>query len=740
VFFQAELKLQAVSARTRWAAATNLNLKLDLLSTLPDTNTVHGRLTLSAEGIDTKWSQAATANFTADWVQSITNAIPISGRGELWLEDATSQWGKVRHLRFASQLEPATHTPPTDPGWGWWVNLVPYAMNWECELRELNSPKIAATEFSCAGNWSAPNLTFTRISSTLYGGKLGAQAAVNVATRRFTFKGSSDFDVQQISPLLTEKSRQWISQFAWNFSPKLEADGSLLLPAWTNLAHANWHGEVRPSMRLDGHVDVGDGGFRGIRFSSAVSHFSYSNLFWRVPDLVARRPEGEIRLALISNEATRDYRFQVHSSIHPLALKPLLATNQYRIFDLLGFSVPPVIDGEIWGRWYDHESIGARAWLAVTNFTVHGETFDDAIGTLEYTNLFLKVIEPRAHRGAQYGSATSLDFDIPGRKIYITNAVGVADPGVVTRAIGPKVAKLMEPYLFRKPVAARVNGVIPMRNVQDADLHFELEGEEFEWWKFKLPRVSGRVHWVGETLKLRNMRAEFYRGSGSGDADFNFRHEQGTQFSFDMSATDADLHLLMRDLTDKTNRLEGLLNVRITLTDGNSRDLHTLQGSGRVELRDGLIWDIPIFGILSPVLDGIAPGLGLGSSRAREGTATFGITNGVVRSDDLEIRASMMRLQYWGAVDMVGNTVDARAQAELFRDTWMVGRLLSYTLWPVSKIFEYKFTGTLHEPKNEPVFFVPKILLFPFHPLRTLKDLAPELPGSSPTNAVPGKN
>ncbi len=738
VFSHAELNFEAAGAHTPWAAATNLHLKLNLVSRLPNTNIVHASLDLSAANIETKWSRAANAHVTAQWVHAMTNAIPISGRGEVLVDGATSQWGDVGQLRFASGFQLATNPPAgIDESWAWWTDLAPYVMNWECELHELQSPKIAAAEFACAGNWNAPDLTLTRISSSLYGGRLNAEAGVNIGTRVFRFKGSSNFDVQQISPLLTEKSQHWIKQFSWNQAPKLEANGSVLLPAWTNFAHADWHGAVRPSIRLNGYFDVGDGSFRGVRFSSADSHFSYSNLFWRLPDLVARRAEGQIRLTHVSNEATRDYYFKVYSTIDPLALKPLLATNQYRIYDLLGFTQPPVIDGEIWGRWYAPERIGARARLAVTNFTVHGESFSDAIGTLEYTNLFLRVIEPRAHRGADYGSATSLDFDIPGRKIYITNAVGTADPGVVVRAIGPKIAKHMEPYQFLKPVSARVNGVIPMRDVQDADLHFELEGEAFEWWKFHIAKISGRVDWVGETLKLRDMHADFYHGAASGDAEFDFHRDLGTQFRFDVSTANADLHLLMLDLSTKTNHLEGSLSTHLTLTDGNSHDLHSLQGSGRVELRDGLIWDIPIFGILSPVLDGIAPGMGLGSSRAREGSATFGITNGVVRSDDLEIRASMMRLQYWGAVDLVGNQLDARAQAELFRDTWVVGRLLSYTLWPVSKIFEYRFTGTLHEPKSEPVFFVPKILLFPFHPIRTLKDLAPEIPGSSSTNAPP---
>ena len=76
-----------------------------------------------------------------------------------------------------------------------------------------------------------------------------------------------------------------------------------------------------------------------------------------------------------------------------------------------------------------------------------------------------------------------------------------------------------------------------------------------------------------------------------------------------------------------------------------------------------------------------------------------------------------------------------RVQAELLRDTWVVGPVISLALWPVSKVFEYKVTGSLSAPKTEPVFLIPKIMLLPFHPLRTFKDLVPTQPGSGETNA-----
>jgi hypothetical protein len=75
-------------------------------------------------------------------------------------------------------------------------------------------------------------------------------------------------------------------------------------------------------------------------------------------------------------------------------------------------------------------------------------------------------------------------------------------------------------------------------------------------------------------------------------------------------------------------------------------------------------------------------------------------------------------------------------EAEMLRDTWVVGRIVSLVLWPVSKIFEYRVTGVLHEPKLEPLY-VPKFLLMPLHPIKSIKGLMPAEPNDTSTNAPP---
>jgi hypothetical protein len=267
-----------------------------------------------------------------------------------------------------------------------------------------------------------------------------------------------------------------------------------------------------------------------------------------------------------------------------------------------------------------------------------------------------------------------------------------------------------------------------------ADIHFELDGGPFSWWKLNLTRISADVHWLDESVALRDVRSDFYEGKMDGFAFFEFpRGRPGTDFNFTMNITNALLQGLMTDLFPGTNQPEGWLTGHLVVTKANSEGTHTANGYGNFSVRDGLLWNIPAFGVLSPVLNGISPGLG--NSRATAGQCTFVMTNGVVRSDNLDIRTQPMRLQYRGTVDLDGR-LNARVEAELLRDMFLIGPLVSTVFWPVTKLFEFKVTGMLGDPKMEPLNPVSKLLLMPFRPVRTIKGLFPEN-SNSRTNAPP---
>jgi hypothetical protein len=301
----------------------------------------------------------------------------------------------------------------------------------------------------------------------------------------------------------------------------------------------------------------------------------------------------------------------------------------------------------------------------------------------------------------------------------------------------------MEPYHFLAIPNARVDGCIPLKHRDgelvndDADLRFDILGDvPFRWRKFETPRITGTIHWLGNNLILTNVVSECYGGEARGWGSFDVQTPgEGTDFSFFMDGTNVDFNAMGRALWSPTNQLKGALAGTVLVTRANSADWRTWNGQGQAQLHDGLLWDAPIFGLISPVLNTLTPGLDVGNSRATDAKGRFTMTNGVVFTDSLDIRSLTMRVQYVGTVDLQQN-VAARARAQLLRNTPVVGELFSAVLWPVSKVFECEVTGTLGQPRITPVYIpFPRLLGAPLHPIRTVEEFF----ASPATNNPAGK-
>lgn len=736
-----DLTLCAGRVETEWGRATNVQLNVRGAAMEGQTNLINADLALWAGHVETRWGSATNAQFSAQWIHVLTNAVPLSGDGKLRCSQVKTDWGAARELRLNLRLAapPATATARADESWAWWAKLEPYALDWDGGVRGLQSRGLEVEDIACGGGWRAPELAITNLHAELYQRHLDVRAVLDVATRAFNFNLASDVDPHKVAPALTEGAQRWLAAYSWEQPPELKGEVSLVLPAWTN-RQPDWRAEVQPTLRFQGEFKVQHGGaYRGVPITAAQSHISYSNMVWRLPDLTIMRPEGALEAVHEEDDRTKDFYFRISSTLDVRILRPLLEPEQQRGLDYFTFTMPPLIGVEIWGRGQEPERTGIRGRVALTNFTFRRESASGLQTAFQYTNRFLQLTDPRIQRGAQQISADGLGADFGAQLVFLTNGYSTAEPMVVARAIGPHVARAIEAYQFQQPPVARVRGTIPMHGEDDADLHFDLDGGPFDWWRFHVPRVVGHVHWLGQHLTLSNVWVDFYGGQAAGSARFDFHSGSETDYQFSVAVTNTLLQPLTKDMFLKTNHLDGRLNGTLAVTKANTADIRTWKGNGDLALRDGLIWEIPIFGIFSDVLNGMVPGLG--SSRASAGNCTFIITNGIIRSDDVDIRSTGMRLQYRGTLDFQGQ-VKARVEAGLLRDVWLLGPIVSTVLWPVTKLFEYKVTGTLDDPKAEPVFLIPKVMLLPFqmpfHPIRTLKGLLPEDLGSSHTNAPPG--
>jgi len=248
-----------------------------------------------------------------------------------------------------------------------------------------------------------------------------------------------------------------------------------------------------------------------------------------------------------------------------------------------------------------------------------------------------------------------------------------------------------------------------------------VKGAPFRWTKISTTNITGTVHWLGQYLILTNVNAAFYGGEAHGHAFFDFGPEgYGCDFNFMVDAMDIDAKKLSMDLSDmKTNLIEGTLSAHVEVTKGRSGTWRSWNGNGYAELRDGLLWNAPIFGFLSPVLNTISPGLG--NNRATDALAHFEMTNGVAHADPLVIHTKTMELDYTGTVDLSG-AVNAHVTARILKNMPVVGSLVSLVLMPVGKIFECQVTGQVYNPKVTPVY-IPKYILSPWHSLQELLPL-----------------
>jgi AsmA-like C-terminal region len=719
---QLDWQIKADSFRRQSVTGRTLLLTGRTLPFDPRQGSLQTELSLTAAEVASPWTDSAANQVEVSATHGLRAVEPWQAHWHLTTGPVRSRWGEAMQSRLAGDVIPRfelAQWQAVDATGGWWTRLEPFEVDWECELRQVKSPKAELENVSFAGHWRAPEISLRDLQAGLYGGHFHGSGLLDIATREVQAKADLDFDVHRVSSLLTTNSQRWLNQFGWQVPPKVSAELRLLLPAWTN-TQPRWREEVMPTIELAGDFAGSDETFRGIPVAYARSHFALTNMVWQLPDLLVKRSDGEATLEYAGDMRTHDFQWRVDGRLDPRALKPLLeAEAPKRVLDQFEFSSPPAVRGEIWGRWHQPEAMACSGRVSATNFTFRGELCSELSAGMRLTNSVLQFSDLKVRQRTQEITVPRGSFDLTERVIYVTNALSTMDPDLVTRVIGPKVRAALQPYRFEKPPTVRVSGRLPTFDIEDADVHFAVAGEDFRYWRLRVPSISGDVSWRGDSLSISNVQASFYGGELTWQGQFDFSVPVGAQLAFEGAFKNADLHELMADLGKRTNNLQGSLSGQLAITSADSDDWRSWQGSGRVRLRDGFLWDIPIFGFFSPMLNTIVPGLG--NSPISAGEANFKIDQSVVQTSDLELKSPALRLLYNGSVDFQG-TVDVHMQADILRDAWGVGRALSLVLWPISKAFEYRITGSIYHPKSEPVY-LPRALLWFLHPFKTVKKL-----------------
>lgn len=571
-------------------------------------------------------------------------------------------------------------------------------------------------------DWTAPALNVKNLRGQFGTGQMRVDGSLDLESEVGKINTDVSLDWEWFRPLLPFPIQKEVASTAWESNPKLVFSSRWTLPSTINeLGQALQHG------RAQGTLETGPGLLRSLAVQSLQTTFSVTNGQWRIHELQLATPDGPLRATATFNEDTSAFGAEVNSQLSPAWISPLLNEDGKFVLRTFNWTEPPKISVAVTGVLGSSKELFAKGKLSATNFVFRDQHWDSLSTSFSYTNLFINLAdfvlmrEPPRELRAPFGG-----FDLREMVGYVTNAVSNIDPIPFVTVMGDQVLNAVAPYHFLEPPNVKINGRIPTTVVKKADLVFDIEGTKFNYWRFNMPDVKAQVIWKGNNLSVSNVTGTFYGGHAEWEGHFHFLDDDSADYGFTGTVTNADLRTLLADIIPSTNALgtnqmSGKLNGKLVLVSANTEDWKSWKGYGDARLREGQLWSTPIFGFFTPALNAISPGLG--NNTATAATGAFTMDKSVIYTKNLEVRAPALRLKYQGSVDFDGN-LDATAMAEPLRDAWVVGRAVSMAFWPISKALEYKVTGTLSSPQTKPLH-IPKVMLFPFRPIQSLKELFP---------------
>ena len=302
------------------------------------------------------------------------------------------------------------------------------------------------------------------------------------------------------------------------------------------------------------------------------------------------------------------------------------------------------------------------------------------------------------HVARDEGTGTgNFTYDFKKHEVRVSNIRSSLNPAEAILWIDPKIWKTVVPYKFRRPPALTANGVYQFRGGKNTRLEVKVDGANGMDYVFlgkTLPfdRVSGRLLFTNDRLQILDLRGALLAGTVRGNADISLARNDP---HYRASITVSEINFpLMTFLYYNYKTAHGLLRGTYDFT-GLGSDWRTMRGRGQVEVSNGDVFAIPIFGPLSGILNYIVPGSGY--SIAHKASADFKVENGIIHTDDFDVAGALFGILGHGDVYFLEDKLDFNVRLDMKGP----GVLLT----PMYKLFEYVGEGSLKKPDWHPKRF-----------------------------------
>jgi AsmA-like C-terminal region len=281
--------------------------------------------------------------------------------------------------------------------------------------------------------------------------------------------------------------------------------------------------------------------------------------------------------------------------------------------------------------------------------------------------------------------------------VRIANVRSSLYPAEVIFWIDPKASKTVAPYKFRRPPNLVANGVYQFHGGKNTRLEIKVDGASGMDYVFlgktvPFDRISARLLFTNDRLQISDVRADFLAGTLRGNADISLARND-PHYRATLSISEINFPRLT-DLYFNYKTAQGLLRGTYEFA-GLGNDWRTMQGKGKVEVSNGDVFAIPIFGPLSGILNHIVPGSGY--SIAHKADAEFTVKNGIIHTEDFEAAGSLFSMLGNGDIHFLADKLDFNLRLDM--------KGPGIVLTPMYKLFEYAGEGSLKKPDWHPKRF-----------------------------------
>jgi hypothetical protein len=448
----------------------------------------------------------------------------------------------------------------------------------------------------------------------------------------------------------------------------------------------------RPDMI--GHAVFGQFSYKKVPFSDLAADFSWDGERTFIRDLRVRHQTGQLRADLF--DAPVDFRLNVESTISPDALRALVPRELNEFLRDWEWQRSPALRLAIRGKDRNPESWQGDGTVVLGRSRFRGTWMNSANTRIHFADGALTCEDLHVSRDEGLGSG-SFTYDFKKHEVRVSNIRSSLNPAEVIFWIDPKISKTVAPYKFRRSPNVTANGLYQFRGGKNTRLEISVDGANGMDYVFlgkTLPfdHVSARLLLTHDRLQITDVRGALLAGTLLGNTDISLARND-PRYRASVSVSEINFPLLT-DLYYNYKTAQGVLSGTYDFT-GLGSDPRTMRGRGKVDVRNGNVFAIPIFGPLSGILNHIVPGSGY--SIAHEASADFKIENGIIHTDDFEAASALFSMLGHGAIHFLDDKLDFNLRLNMKGP----GVLLT----PMYKLFEYAGEGSLKKPNWHPKVF-----------------------------------